>query len=51
MGEELGCSDGEADAVRVGAALGLVVGIPVGLAEGLAVVVTKCQKYKGRHKE
>ena len=46
MGEELGCSDGEADAVRVGAALGLVVGIPVGLAEGLAVVVTKCQKYK-----
>ena len=46
VGEELGCSDGEADAVRVGAALGLVVGIPVGLAEGLAVVVTKCQKYK-----
>ena len=41
MGEELGCFDGEAEAVRVGAALGLVVGIPVGLAEGLAVVVTK----------
>ena len=43
MGEELGCFDGEAEAIRVGAALGLVVGSPDGLADGLAVVVTKYQ--------